>query len=120
MSGLNNYLREENERLKEKNKELKKLVDSYSDNVKCYKNLVENETMRDPEDESDVGKQLFSVKAKTKFRDTEGEHRAFGSKFEFVMARGWANAAEVFLKNTFLQIDEEIIEIEISHKPHIE
>ena len=114
------WMYEELNRLYDGRKELKNLVDSYSDNVKRYKTLGENETMRDPEDESDVGKKLFSVKAKIKFRDTEGEHRAFGSKFEFVMARGWANAAEVFLKNTFLQIDEEIIEIEISHKPHIE
>ena len=30
------------ERLKEKNKDLKNLVDSYSDNVKCYKRLLED------------------------------------------------------------------------------
>ena len=144
----NQDIREENERLKEKNKELKNLVDSYSDNVKCYERLLEdnnrasagdvlrtflvgsiihqveekeeNETMRDPEDESDVGKQLFSVKAKIKHYETDTNEYHFTNETKFVMAKGWANAVEVFLRNTCLHISEEIIEIEISHKPHIE
>ena len=114
------WMYEELNRLYDGRKELKNLVDSYSDNVKCYKSLGENETMRDPEDDSDVGKQLFSVKAKIKHYKADTDEYQFKTKFEFVMARGWANAAEVFLKNTCLHISEEIIEIEISHKPHIE
>ena len=117
----NQELREENERLKKEKECLEKDYDwVYKEANRLYNELKEPATMRDPEDESDVGKQLFSVKAKIKHYKTDTNEYHFTNETEFVMAKGWANAAEVFLKNTCLHISEEIIEIEISHKPHIE
>ena len=117
----NQELREENERLKKENELLQKDYDwVYKEANRLYNELKEPATMRDPEDESDVGKQLFSVKAKIKHYKTDTNEYHFTNETEFVMAKGWANAAEVFLRNTCLHISEEIIEIEISHKPHIE